>query len=43
VERLLRGLPEWFGIEQPILDYIENARRVPSTAAVVVPTCEPAA
>lgn len=35
VERLLRGLPEWFGIEQPILDYIEAARTMPSTAAVV--------
>jgi ribosomal protein S18 acetylase RimI-like enzyme len=35
VERLLRGLPEWFGMEQPILDYIEAARSMPSTAAVV--------
>jgi GNAT superfamily N-acetyltransferase len=35
VERVLRGLPEWFGIEQAILDYIEDARTLASTAAVV--------
>jgi len=26
VERLLRSLPEWFGIEQSILEYVEDAR-----------------
>lgn len=35
VEELLRGLPEWFGIEQSVLDYIEAARTLPSTAAFV--------
>jgi ribosomal protein S18 acetylase RimI-like enzyme len=35
VERLLRGLPEWFGLEQPILDYIEAARALPNTTAAV--------
>ncbi len=34
VGRLLRGLPEWFGIEQSILTYIEAARTLPSVAAV---------
>jgi ribosomal protein S18 acetylase RimI-like enzyme len=31
---LLRGLPEWFGIEESILDYIESARSLPTTAAL---------
>jgi ribosomal protein S18 acetylase RimI-like enzyme len=35
VERLLRGLPEWFGIEQANRNYVESARELPSTAAVV--------
>jgi ribosomal protein S18 acetylase RimI-like enzyme len=35
VERLLRGLPEWFGIEQANRTYVESARELPSTAAVV--------
>ena len=35
VERVLRNLPEWFGIEQAILDYIEDARTLASTAAIV--------
>jgi GNAT superfamily N-acetyltransferase len=33
VERLLRGLPEWFGIEQALLDYVEHARVLPTTVA----------
>lgn len=28
VERLLRSLPEWFGIEAAIVDYVESARRL---------------
>jgi GNAT superfamily N-acetyltransferase len=35
VARLLRGLPEWFGIEQANRDFVESARVLPSTAAVV--------
>jgi GNAT superfamily N-acetyltransferase len=35
VERLLRGLPEWFGLEQANRAYVESARVLPSTAAVV--------
>ena len=34
VERLLRGLPEWFGIEQSLLDYVEHSRTLPTTVAV---------
>ena len=34
VGQLLRGLPEWFGIEQSILNYIEAARTLPSAAAI---------
>jgi ribosomal protein S18 acetylase RimI-like enzyme len=34
VERLLRELPEWFGIEQSILSYVDAARTLPSTFAV---------
>jgi GNAT superfamily N-acetyltransferase len=34
VERLLRGLPEWFGIEQALLDYVEHARTLPTTVAL---------
>jgi len=30
VERLLRGLPEWFGIEHSLLEYVEDARRLPT-------------
>jgi GNAT superfamily N-acetyltransferase len=33
VEQLLRDLPEWFGMEQANLDYIDAARVLPSTAA----------
>jgi ribosomal protein S18 acetylase RimI-like enzyme len=34
VERLLRGLPEWFGIEQALLDYVEHAHTLPTTVAL---------
>jgi ribosomal protein S18 acetylase RimI-like enzyme len=34
VERLLRDLPEWFGIEQSILSYANAARTLPSTFAL---------
>jgi hypothetical protein len=30
VERLLRALPEWFGIESSIAEYAESARRLPA-------------
>ena len=33
VERLLRDLPEWFGIESSIQRYVEEARTLPTTAA----------
>jgi hypothetical protein len=29
VERLLRALPEWFGIESAIDEYVESARTMP--------------
>jgi GNAT superfamily N-acetyltransferase len=34
VERLLRGLPEWFGIEDSILQYVEDARTLWTTVAL---------
>ncbi len=34
VERLLRDLPEWFGIEHSMLSYVDAARTLPSTFAV---------
>jgi ribosomal protein S18 acetylase RimI-like enzyme len=34
LERLLRDLPEWFGIEQSILSYVDAARTLPSTFAL---------
>jgi ribosomal protein S18 acetylase RimI-like enzyme len=34
VKAVLRELPEWFGIEQSVLDYVEAARTLPTTAAV---------
>jgi ribosomal protein S18 acetylase RimI-like enzyme len=34
VDRLLRDLPEWFGIEQSILSYVDAARTLPSTFAI---------
>lgn len=30
VERLLRGLPEWFGIEHSLVQYVEDARHLPT-------------
>jgi ribosomal protein S18 acetylase RimI-like enzyme len=33
VERLLRRLPTWFGIESSVLEYIESARRLPAYLA----------
>ncbi|HEU5421887.1 MAG TPA: GNAT family N-acetyltransferase [Streptosporangiaceae bacterium] len=33
VERLLRQLPGWFGIESSVLDYIEAARHMPAYLA----------
>ena len=30
VERLLRSLPEWFGIEHSLLDYVEDSRHLPT-------------
>ncbi|MDQ1477342.1 MAG: hypothetical protein QOE62_2571 [Actinomycetota bacterium] len=34
VGRLLRDLPEWFGIEQSIRSYVDAARTLPSTFAL---------
>ena len=34
--RLLRGLPEWFGIESSVSSYVESARSLPTFAA----TCD---
>ena len=31
----MRGLPEWFGIEEANRAYVGSARRLPSTAAIV--------
>ena len=33
VERLLRGLPEWFGIESSIAEYVEAAGRLSTLLA----------
>jgi ribosomal protein S18 acetylase RimI-like enzyme len=35
VEQLLRDLPEWFGMEESNRAYVESARHLPSTAALV--------
>jgi GNAT superfamily N-acetyltransferase len=35
VEQLLRELPEWFGLEDANHAYVESARHLPGTAAVV--------
>lgn len=32
-ERLLRGLPEWFGIEESLAEYVEDARRMRTVLA----------
>ena len=34
VERLLRALPDWFGIEQALRQYVEEARTKPTYLAV---------
>ena len=34
VEGILRGLPEWFGIEAALVEYVEQARVLPTYAAV---------
>ncbi len=34
VGRLLRGLPEWFGVESSIAEYVEAARTLPTLLAV---------
>jgi ribosomal protein S18 acetylase RimI-like enzyme len=33
VERILRDLPDWFGIESSLLEYVESARHLPTYAA----------
>ena len=33
VERLLRSLPEWFGIESSVTEYVEAARQMPAYLA----------
>lgn len=33
VERLLRSLPQWFGIEHSLREYVEDARRLPTYVA----------
>jgi ribosomal protein S18 acetylase RimI-like enzyme len=35
VGEILRALPDWFGIEDAVLDYIEQSRVLPSHAALV--------
>lgn len=34
VERLLRSLPDWFGIEESLREYVEDARTKPTYLAV---------
>jgi ribosomal protein S18 acetylase RimI-like enzyme len=34
VEALLRALPQWFGIEQSIVEYVESAQHLPTYLAV---------
>jgi GNAT superfamily N-acetyltransferase len=33
VERLLRSLPEWFGVESSVVDYVASAARLPTYLA----------
>lgn len=33
VDALLRSLPEWFGIESSVVDYVESARELPTYLA----------
>jgi GNAT superfamily N-acetyltransferase len=42
VERLLRALPHWFGIEASVLDYIEAAHALPTYLARSAPSDPPA-
>jgi GNAT superfamily N-acetyltransferase len=35
VDRLLRALPAWFGIESSIVEYVDAARRMPTLVASV--------
>jgi hypothetical protein len=35
VDRLLRALPSWFGIETSIVEYVDAARRLPTLVASV--------
>jgi len=39
VEALLRGLPEWFGLEDALLGYVERAGHQPTFTAVEGPRC----
>jgi len=41
VERLLRGLPGWFGIESSIVEYVEAAARLPTLLAGDGPDAPP--
>jgi GNAT superfamily N-acetyltransferase len=34
-EQVLRALPEWFGLEEPLLEYVAAARRLPTYIASV--------
>ena len=40
VERLLRALPDWFGIEQSLREYVEDARTKPTYLAIDSATTE---
>ena len=33
VERIIRALPEWFGIEESVLGYVDASRSLPTTLA----------
>ena len=43
VQRLLRQLPAWFGIESSVLDYVEAARHLPAYLAWPADQADPAA
>jgi len=30
VETVMRALPQWFGLEEPLLEYVEAARTLPT-------------
>jgi ribosomal protein S18 acetylase RimI-like enzyme len=40
IERLLRALPDWFGIEESVQEYVEDARTKPTYLAVDVSSGE---